>query len=156
MAITGNCRCVFGPHFSFSFKFHHLLSSVFSLFGHSNRLLTTLAETNKTVCRFTHRWVEEQVCCVAQTVHRLWFFWESRYRHRSRNTANAAGFHQWAMGSITIVLPHSAIDSDLTDIYLTENLQDYIFNILSLEMLVRKKQAIFLIGLLLSVWLKMS
>ncbi len=32
------------------------------------------------------------------------------------------------MGSITIVLPHSAIDSHLTDIYLNENLQDDIFN----------------------------
>ncbi len=28
---------------------------------------------------------------------------------------------------LTIVLPHLAIDSDLTDIYLNENLQDYIF-----------------------------
>ncbi len=23
MALSGNCRCVFGPHSSFSFKFHH-------------------------------------------------------------------------------------------------------------------------------------
>ena len=35
------------------------------------------------------------------------------------------GFHQWAIGSVIIVLPHSAIDSDSTDIYLHENLRDY-------------------------------
>ncbi len=35
-------------------------------------------------------------------------------------------FHQWATGSITTVLHHLAIDSDLTDIYLDENLWDYI------------------------------
>ncbi len=43
------------------------------------------------------------------------------------DTANAAGFHQWTTGSVTIVLPHSAIDCHLTDIYLNENLRDYIF-----------------------------
>ncbi len=38
-----------------------------------------------------------------------------------RNTANAAGFHQWARDSVTIVLVQSATDSDLKDIYLNEN-----------------------------------
>lgn len=32
-------------------------------------------------------------------------------------TANASGFHQWAIGSIISVFPHSVIDSVLTDIY---------------------------------------
>ncbi len=32
------------------------------------------------------------------------------------------GLHQWAIGSVTVVSPHSAIDSDLTDNYLNENL----------------------------------
>ncbi len=41
--------------------------------------------------------------------------------------ANAASFRQCAIGSITIVLPHSAIDCDLTDIYLNDNLRDYNF-----------------------------
>jgi len=31
-------------------------------------------------------------------------------------------FHQWAIGWITIVLPHSAIESDLTDLYLTKDI----------------------------------
>lgn len=35
------------------------------------------------------------------------------------------GFHQWSIGSTTIVLPHSVIDSDITEIYLNDNLQDY-------------------------------
>ncbi len=37
------------------------------------------------------------------------------------------GFNRWAISSVTIVLPHSAINSDLTDIYLNKNLQDYIY-----------------------------
>lgn len=38
------------------------------------------------------------------------FFRESLCRHRpGHNTANAAGFHQWAKGSVTSVLTHSVI-----------------------------------------------
>ncbi len=37
------------------------------------------------------------------------------------------GFNRWAISSVTIVLPRSAINSDLTDIYLNKNLQDYIY-----------------------------
>ncbi len=50
-------------------------------------------------------------------------------RYLGHNTANAAGFHQWALDSITIVLHHSEIDSDLTDIYIKENLQVYNSNV---------------------------
>ncbi len=35
--------------------------------------------------------------------------------------------HQLAIGSVTIVLHHSAIDGDLRDTYLKENLRDYNF-----------------------------
>ncbi len=87
------------------------------LFGHSNRLIATLAETGKnSTPRHTQgSWRASLLC-------RLWFFRESHCRHPGQNTANAAGFHQWAIGSVTIVLLHSAIDSDLTDIYLNDNL----------------------------------
>ena len=34
-------------------------------------------------------------------------------------------FHQWAIVSVITVLPNSAIDSDLTDVYLHENIPDY-------------------------------
>ncbi len=45
MAISGNCRCVFGLHFpSFIVCSHR---PFLCLFGHSNYLLTTLAETGK-------------------------------------------------------------------------------------------------------------
>ncbi len=37
-------------------------------------------------------------------------------------------FHQWDIDSVTIVLPHLVIDNDLTDVYLNENLPDYICN----------------------------
>ena len=37
------------------------------------------------------------------------------------------GFHQWATDSIMIVLPRAMMYSDLTDIYLHENLRDYYF-----------------------------
>ena len=37
------------------------------------------------------------------------------------------GFYHFAKGSIIIVLPHLVIDSDLTDIYIHENLPDYHF-----------------------------
>ncbi len=52
---------------------------------------------------------------------------DSRCRHPGRNTANAAGFHQKDIDSLTIALYHLAIDGDLTDIYLNENLGDYNF-----------------------------
>ncbi len=61
--------------------------SFLCLFGHSNHFLEMLAETRKPVRCFTHRWVEEWICCVkSQTVGRLWFFKESRL---GCNTANA-------------------------------------------------------------------
>ncbi len=86
MAIIGNCRCVFGPHFSFSFLDSGHWPFI-CLFSHTNCLLTTLA---KTVRHFTHRWVEDRVRCVKSlTVHRLWFFRESRSGH---NIANARAF----------------------------------------------------------------
>ncbi len=42
-------------------------------------------------------------------------------------TAPRAINGNWRLDSVTIVLPHLPIDSDLTDIYLNENLGDYIF-----------------------------
>ena len=45
--------------------------------------------------------------------------------HHSRSVSNAAFISGAIVGSNTIVLPQSATDSDLTDIYLNENLQDY-------------------------------
>ncbi len=44
LVISGNCRCVFGPHFSFIVCSHR---PFLCLFGHSNRLLTMLTEPGK-------------------------------------------------------------------------------------------------------------
>ncbi len=46
--LSGNCRCVFGPHIP-SFMYFHACShqSFLCLFSHSNCLHTTLAETAK-------------------------------------------------------------------------------------------------------------
>ncbi len=44
------------------------------------------------------------------------------------------GFHQRAIGSITIVLHHSAINSDLTDIFLNENLRNYDFKLTTYQL----------------------
>ena len=41
------------------------------------------------------------------------------------NYSKSRGFHQWAIGSVIIVLPHSAIESNLTNIYFHANLWDY-------------------------------
>jgi len=38
-------------------------------------------------------------------------------------------FHQWTIGSVTIVFSRSAIHSDFIDIYFQENLRDYHFKI---------------------------
>ena len=38
------------------------------------------------------------------------------------------GFHQWAIASVIIMLPHSAINSDLTDLYLHKSRWDYALN----------------------------
>ncbi len=96
VVISGNSRCVFGPTFSFSFIVcSH--QSFLCLFGHSNHLLTMLAEKKKQYAASHTGELKSG---------------KSR-QHPGCNTANAAGFHQWATGSITIVLHHSVIDSDL-------------------------------------------
>ncbi len=130
LAISGNCRRVFGPHFPSFIVCSH--QSFLCLFGHGNRLVSVLVETGKTQYAASHT-AEERVCCVkilvkSLTVRRLWFFRGSRCQHPGRNTANVAGFHQRAKGSITVELHHSATDSDFTDIYWNKNLWDYIFN----------------------------
>jgi len=38
------------------------------------------------------------------------------------------GFHEWTVGSVTVVLTRLPMDSDVTDIYLQESLRDYHFN----------------------------
>jgi len=52
-------------------------------------------------------------------------------RHLVRNSNKhrkcKSFFHQRTTGSVTVVLTCSAIDRDLTDIYLQENLRDYHF-----------------------------
>ncbi len=36
--------------------------------------------------------------------------------HSAQQYCKCKCFHQWAMGSVNIVLPHSVINGDLTDI----------------------------------------
>lgn len=45
-------------------------------------------------------------------------------------TAKARAFISGPLGSIIIVLPHWAIDKDLTDIHLHGNLQDYYLKVI--------------------------
>ncbi len=141
MAISGNCRCVFGPHFP--------QTQTVSLVWRSKTMVHNLDTSMQYITlylqirRFRHNWVEERVCC---STYPLWltnhcrvmantsltepawdFSWECRHRHPIRNTVDAAGFHQQAIGSISTVLAHLAIDSDLTDIYLNGILPDYYF-----------------------------
>ncbi len=103
--------------------------SFLCLFGHSNRLLTVLAETGKNTEKTASHEGDlksESVALKALLKAELCATCDFSPGH---DTANAAGFYQWATGSVTTVLPHSAIDSDLTDIYLNGNLPDYNFKI---------------------------
>jgi len=95
----------------------------------------TFAETKKTVRHFhlcsladvhgtNHCWVMEK--CATDCAPRF----KSSARERplatqsviSKKYCKCKGFHQWTIGSVTILSARSVIDSDFTDIYLQGNL----------------------------------
>jgi len=61
--------------------------------------------------------------CVLNFARERWLATQSVI---SKNYCKCKSFHQWTIGSVTIVLTRSAIDGDFTDIYLQENLQDFL------------------------------
>ncbi len=105
MTKSGNCRYIFGSHFpSFIVCCHQ---SFLCLFGHSNHFLTTLAETGGKKYAASHTGVLK---VTPDT-------WIVILQMQGLSSVGRRLSHPW----IT-----SFGDSDLTDIYLNENLQDYI------------------------------
>ncbi len=97
-----------------------VVANLFCLFGHSNRLLATLRRDLKKQHAASHtgELKSESVALKAELCAACDF---SGKVAPDTRVVILQGFHQWAIGSVTIALPHSPIDCGLTDIYLNEN-----------------------------------
>ncbi len=96
VVIISNCRC----HFIFSFLVcsHQPFLCLFSIVTVYPQRQQKPEETSR---RFTHRWAAERVCCIKSQTE-FGIFLQSLCRHHpGHNTANAAGFHQRATGSVS-------------------------------------------------------